>query len=71
LDCHARLEKKSEKAVKLLKDALALLPKVSADNALLVSNLNANLGGCTARWERTNLPSSTWKRRPLFWANTA
>jgi chromosomal replication initiation ATPase DnaA len=45
LDCHARLEQKPEKAVKRLKDALALFPEVNADNALLVSNLNANLGG--------------------------
>jgi tetratricopeptide (TPR) repeat protein len=45
LDCHARLEKKPEKAIKRLEDALALLPETDADNALLVSNLHSNLGG--------------------------
>jgi tetratricopeptide (TPR) repeat protein len=45
LDCHARLEKKPEKSIKLLKEALSLLPEINADNALLISNLNANLGG--------------------------
>jgi tetratricopeptide (TPR) repeat protein len=45
LDCRADLEKKPEKAIKDTKEALALLPEVNAENAHLISNLNANLGG--------------------------
>jgi len=45
LDCRAACEKNTNKAIRLEQEALALLPEVNADNALLVSNLNANLGG--------------------------
>lgn len=45
LDCSAACEKSTNKAIRLEQEALSLLPEVNADNALLVSNLNANLGG--------------------------
>ena len=38
-------EKKPDKAIKLQKEAIAMLPEIAADNALLVSNLYSNLGG--------------------------
>ena len=38
-------EKKPDKAIKMQKEAIAMIPEVTADNALLFSNLNANLGG--------------------------
>ena len=45
LDFQATLEIKPEKAIKLEKDALAQIETITADNARLVSNLHANLGG--------------------------
>ena len=45
LDFQATLEIKPEKAIKLEKDALAQIENIAADNARLVSNLHANLGG--------------------------
>ena len=36
---------KTEKAIKLEKDALALLPEITAENAHLAANLYVNLGG--------------------------
>ena len=45
LDFQATLETKPEKAIKLEKDALAQIENITADNARLVSNLHANLGG--------------------------
>ncbi|MBE7004588.1 MAG: Archaeal ATPase [Ruminococcaceae bacterium] len=44
LDCRATMAKNPKTAIQLTEDALALLPEVTEDNALLVSNLNANLG---------------------------
>ena len=41
----AYAEKKPDKAIKLQKEAIAMLPEITADNALLVSNLYSNLGG--------------------------
>ena len=38
-------EKKPDKAIKMQKEAIAMIPEVTADNALLFSNLYANLGG--------------------------
>ncbi|MCD8014246.1 MAG: tetratricopeptide repeat protein [Lachnospiraceae bacterium] len=55
LDCQATCEKNREKAVKLEKDALALLPEVDEDNALLVSNLHANLGGMYREMKKYDL----------------
>lgn len=45
LDYLAGCEKKAEKAIKLEKEALALLTDITADNAHLAANLHANLGG--------------------------
>ena len=45
LDFQATLEIKPEKAIKLEKDALAQIENITADNARLISNLHANLGG--------------------------
>ena len=45
LDCRAACEKNTSRAIKLIQEALALLPEVNPSNALLVSNLNCNLGG--------------------------
>ena len=45
LDFQAALETKPEKAIKLEKDALALVKKITEENAHLVSNLLSNLGG--------------------------
>ncbi len=45
LSYQAAYEKKPDKAIKMQKDAIAMIPDVNADNALLVSNLYANLGG--------------------------
>ena len=45
LDFQTTLEIKPEKAIKLEKDALAQIENITADNARLVSNLHANLGG--------------------------
>ena len=41
----AYAEKKPDKAIKLQKEAIAMLPEITAGNALLVSNLYSNLGG--------------------------
>jgi len=45
LDFQAALETKPEKAIKLEKDALAQIETITADNARLVSDIHANLGG--------------------------
>lgn len=45
LSYQAAYEKKADKAIKMQKDAIAMIQEVTADNALLVSNLYANLGG--------------------------
>ena len=45
LDFQATLETKPEKAIKLEKDALALIKEITEENAHLVSNLHSNLGG--------------------------
>ena len=44
LDYKSSQEKKTEKAVQLRKDALALLSEITAGNAHLAANINANLG---------------------------
>lgn len=46
---------KTEKAIKMEKDALALLPEATAENAHLVSNLHANLGGLYKRMKKFDL----------------
>ena len=45
LDYRAACEDKTEKAIKLEKEAIALIPEISEENAHLVSNLYSNLGG--------------------------
>ena len=45
LSYQAAYEKKADKALKMQKDAIAMLPEVTPNNALLVANLYANLGG--------------------------
>ena len=63
LDFQATLETKPEKAIKLEKDALAQIETITADNARLVSNLHANLGGlyCMNASSRS-LQENTWKK---------
>lgn len=45
LSYQAFCEKKPDKAIKMQKEAIAMIPKITLDNALLVSNLYSNLGG--------------------------
>lgn len=45
LDYRATIEARPEKAIKYEKDAVEMLKEITADNALLASNLHANLGG--------------------------
>ena len=45
LDYRAACEEKTEKAIKLEKEAIALIPEISEENSHLVSNLYSNLGG--------------------------
>ena len=45
LDFQATLETQPEKAMKLEKDALALIKEITKENAHLASNLHSNLGG--------------------------
>lgn len=61
LDCRAAVEKNTQKAIKLVQDALALLPEVSSDNALLVSNLNANLGALYRSAKKIDLAQAHMK----------
>ena len=45
LDCKAQMTDDMQESIKLMKQALTLLPEINKDNALLASNLSANLGG--------------------------
>lgn len=45
INFRAYCEKKPDKAIKLQKEAIAMIPEITPDNALLVSNLYSNLGG--------------------------
>ena len=45
LSYQAACEKKADKAIKMQKGAIAMIAEVTPDNALMVSNLYANLGG--------------------------
>ena len=45
LDYQAACETKTEKAIKMEKEAISLITEITQDNALLVSNLYSNLGG--------------------------
>lgn len=46
---------KTEKAIKLEKDAIALLPEITAENAHLAANLHSNLGGLYKRIQKFDL----------------
>ena len=61
LDCRAMMKKNTKKAIKLMEDALALLPEVTADNALLVSNLNANVGALYRTEKKIDLAQAHMK----------
>ena len=61
LDCRAMMEKIPKKAIKLMEDALALLPEVTPDNALLVSNLNANVGALYRTEKKIDLAQAHMK----------
>lgn len=45
INFRAYCEKKPDKAIKLQKEVIAMIPEITPDNALLVSNLYSNLGG--------------------------
>ena len=45
LSYQAAYEKKPDKAIKMQKDAIAMISEMTSENALLLSNLYANLGG--------------------------
>ena len=45
LDCKAQMTDDPQESIRLMKQALSLLPDVTEENALLISNLNANIGG--------------------------
>ena len=45
LDCKAQMTDDPQESIKLMKHAQTMLPEINKDNALLASNLNANLGG--------------------------
>ena len=51
LDYKAAMADQTSKAIKLEQQALELITEINADNALLVSNLNANMG---ALYHKTN-----------------
>lgn len=55
LDFRAGLEKKSEKAIRLEKDALALCTEITRENAHLTANIHANLGAYYQKLRQTSL----------------
>ena len=55
LDCIACCAETPETAVRFLEEAVALLPEIDADNALLASNLNSNLGSMYRVTKRNDL----------------
>ena len=61
LGCRAMMEKSPKKAIKLMEDALALLPEITPDNALLVSNLNANAGALYRTEKKIDLAQAHMK----------
>ena len=61
LDCRAMMEKSPKKAIKLMEGALALLPEITEDNALLVSNLNANVGALYRTEKKIDLAKAHMK----------
>ncbi len=55
LDYRAACEEKTEKAIKLEKEAIALIPEISEENAHLISNLYSNLGGLYKKTRKRDL----------------
>lgn len=55
LDYRAACEIKTEKAIRLEKEAIALIPEISEENAHLISNLYSNLGGLYKRAGKRDL----------------
>ena len=55
LDCVACCAETPETAARFLEEAVALLPEINADNALLASNLNSNLGSMYRVTKRNDL----------------
>ena len=70
LDCRAMMEKSPKKAIKLMEDALALLPEITQDNALLVSNLNANVGALYRTEKKIDLAQAHMKTAMDILRNT-
>ena len=62
LDCKACCADTTEEAIRFLEEALALLPEINADNALLASNLNSNLGSLYRMTKRLDLAKRRMER---------
>lgn len=62
LDYRAACEEKTEKAIRLEKEAIALIPEISEGNALLVSNLYSNLGGLYKKAGKRDLAQQAMKQ---------
>lgn len=62
LDYRAACEPNPEKAIELEKEAVALLSGITADNALLASNLYANLGGLYKQVGRIDLAKQSMEQ---------
>lgn len=61
-DYQAACEKKPEKAIKLEKTALDLLPEITADNAHLAANIHANLGALYPQLNNLSLAEQHMKQ---------
>ena len=55
IESHAFCEKDDQKAIRMMLDALELLPEVNESNALAVSNLHANIGDLYRRIHQNEL----------------
>lgn len=67
LDYRAACEDKTEKAIKLEKEAIALIPEISEENAHLVSNLYSNLGGLYKKAGKQDLAQQAMEQGFGFW----
>ena len=63
LDYKATCEKKIEKQIKFEKEALSLLKEITDENAHLVSNINANLGGLYRKVNNYELAEKIYEER--------
>lgn len=59
LDYKAAMTDQTSKAIKFEQQALELLTEINADNALLASNLNANMG---TLYHKANKNDIIWNR---------